>query len=246
VDKTLNVIYFIVYLILNPKLLPYALKGLYLPVFVQYRWLREYKIDAIIDVGAAVGNVSLAVGALFPNAKIFAFDPIEENCKELKKRDCHHRIIVEEVVISDNKGEVEFFINSYLPASSLLQFEDEFRNIFPVSDKIKVKTVTLDSYFSKVPLGKKIFLKIDTQGSELAVLQGAEKLLEKVSIVHIETNLSDYYLGQHLFGDIYDFLVELGFEYRGSIPDGQFFPKFNLNLQENSIFIKRNHAKAKS
>lgn len=236
--KFKNVLYFIVFLLLNPRLLTKTLNGLYLPVFVQYEWLKKYEINTIIDVGAATGNVSSAVGSLFPNAKIYAFEPIEENYRTIKSKSLQNPIIVEKVAISNKNGRIKFYKNSYLPTSSLLPLEDVYEHKFPVAKKIQVETITLDSYFKDISLSEKIFLKIDTQGSELQVLQGAAKLLEKVSIIHIETNFSDYYIGQCLFGDIYNFLTKLGFVYKGSVPDGQFYPDFNLKLQENSIFIK--------
>lgn len=238
-NKIQNYLFFIVYLLLNPRLLLKGLKGIYLPVIVQYEWLKDYKIDTVIDVGAYVGNVSQALQHLFPEAKIYAFDPIEENCKKIKEKDTLGKIIVENVAVSDKNGEAEFYINNYRPTSSLLPFENQFQTKFPLAKKVKVKVINLDTYFKNIKVKEMVLLKIDVQGTELQVLKGAKDLLKKVSIIHIETTMDVYYQNQHLFGEVYDFFVQSGFVYKGSIPDGQFCPEFGLKLQENSIFINK-------
>lgn len=241
--KIQNYLFFVVYLLLNPQLLLQGLKGIYIPVIVQYEWLKDYNISTVIDVGAYVGNVSQALQYLFPAARIYAFDPIEENCKTIKEKDTRGKIIVENVAVSDKNGQAEFYINNYRPTSSLLPFENQFQTKFPLAEKVEVKVINLDTYFKNIKIGEMALLKIDVQGNELQVLKGAKDLLKRVSIIHIETTMGNYYQNQHLFGDVYDLLVQSGFVYKGSIADGQFSPEFGLKLQENSIFINENFRK---
>ena len=54
-------------------------------------------------------------------------------------------------------------------------------------------------------------LKVDVQGGELKVLQGAKKLLQQVSIIMTEVEFSPIYMNQPLFSDIDSFLRDQGF-----------------------------------
>ena len=238
-DKIKNSVFFLIYLLLNPRHFFKAVRGIYLPVFVQYEWLKNYKINTVVDVGASVGNVSHALHNLFPKAKIYAFDPIESSCNEINKKSFSNQMVIEKVAISNKEGESLFYKTNYLPTSSLLPLEKKYQAKFPLKEKLKVRVTTLDKYFKNIPVKKEVFLKIDTQGAELQVLQGGIEFLKKVSIIQIETIFDDYYLGQYLFQDIYGFLIKLGFVYKGSIIDAEFYPKLVLKLEENSIFINK-------
>lgn len=56
------------------------------------------------------------------------------------------------------------------------------------------------------------FLKLDTQGSELSILQGGEMLLKGVLGLKVEVEFLELYRGQPLFADVDSFLRARGFE----------------------------------
>ena len=81
-----------------------------------------------------------------------------------------------------------------------------------VLEKRKVELMSLDFILAKHPeIPKPQFLSIDTQGSELSILKGAKKTLETVVAVMVEVEFTKIYKDQPLFGDVHDFLLELGF-----------------------------------
>ncbi|MHC1782815.1 MAG: FkbM family methyltransferase [Anaerolineaceae bacterium] len=55
------------------------------------------------------------------------------------------------------------------------------------------------------------FMKLDVQGSELAVLESAKKKLRHILVIHVETLFIPFYKDQPLFGDIDCFLRKAGF-----------------------------------
>jgi hypothetical protein len=57
------------------------------------------------------------------------------------------------------------------------------------------------------------FMKLDIQGGELNALKGADGILDNVLGVEVEVEFSKLYIGQPLFGSIYDFLAERDFEF---------------------------------
>lgn len=77
------------------------------------------------------------------------------------------------------------------------------RSIALSGDRVK----TLDAI---VPAAD--FIKLDTQGSELSILQGGEKLLKGVLGLKVEVEFLELYRGQPLFADVDAFLRARGFE----------------------------------
>lgn len=242
-EKFKNYVFFGIYLLLNPHLILLAFRGIYVPVYIQFEWLKEYDINTIIDVGAYQGRVSKSLHRLFPSAKIYAFEPIEQNYIKLEKKLTSKNIILNKIALSNKVGQSTFYMNKYTPASSLLQIEEEYGEKFPFmanASEIKIGTTTLDSYFKNKEIDKLVFLKVDTQGTENLILQGGRKFLKNVSIIHIETSFEYMYKKQGLFKDVYGLLTGLGFKYMGKARESQFYPIFNLSTSINSIFINTN------
>lgn len=242
IEKIKNVAFFAIYIISNPRLILLQIQGIYLPVHIQFEWLKKYDIQTIIDVGAYQGHVSKSLSYLLPKAKIYAFEPLEENIEYLKKNLNSKAATIEKVALSNRVGTSTFYSNNYLPASSILPLEEKHIQKHPFianTRKTKVKTVTLDSYFKDKQIGKIVFLKIDTQGTEGLVLQGGKNFLKKVSIVHIETSFDEMYKNQSNFKEIYEFLTNLGFSYMGEARESQFYPVFGLQSGANSLFFNK-------
>ena len=242
-EKLKNYIFFIIYIFLNPHLIFVHLRGIYLPVYIQFEWLEKYNIKTVVDVGTYHGHVSKSLHHLFPNAKIFMFDPIDENIQIILKSLKSKNIIINKIAHSNKTGKTTFYINDYIPSSSILEVEKESQKKFPYMAKmckVNVKTTTLDSYFKNKKLEDMIFLKMDTQGAEKFILNGGKQFLKNVSIIHIETFFDSMYKNQGLFNDIYDILVKLGFKYMSTAKEAQFYPTFDLEPITNSIFINTN------
>lgn len=230
-----NLIFFLFYLICNPRFLRVFLNNIYLPVYIQYEWTKGYKISTVIDVGAYRGYVSNVFNYLFPQVKIYAFEPTDEIDK-LSDRNLSN-IIVERFALSDKLGYSYFNKTFFGPASSLLPLSKIYGKTIKVAKKSKVKITTLDMYFKNKKLEKPIFLKIDTQGTERAILGGASKLLRNVAIIHIESPIKELYKGQSYFEDIYKLLTKNDFRFIGDIPDSQFYPRFSPPDVINCIYV---------
>jgi FkbM family methyltransferase len=81
------------------------------------------------------------------------------------------------------------------------------------------------------------FLKIDVQGGELLVLQGAEKRLAEMLVVHTEVEFLPLYKNQPLFADIDSFLRARGFAFHTMKPFGRTFKPLLVN---NDIYASIN------
>lgn len=236
-----NKIFFIIYLLFNPLLLKLIVKGIYLPVYVQYEWLKLYKIDTIIDAGAYYGHVTKSLNYLFPNAKIYAFEPVEENCEIIEKRVNSKNVVLTRCGLSDKKGTSKFYKydNPALSSTLSINYNNTKFKAAKKIDLITIKTDTLDNFFKDKKIKGNVLLKIDTQGSEFLILQGGKNLLRKISIIHLETSFDEFYNKQFLFSDIYAFLTKFGFTYYGENREAEFYPTFAPSEHVNSIFINR-------
>jgi ribosomal protein L31 len=85
-------------------------------------------------------------------------------------------------------------------------------NKFTVESTINVPTVPLDEAAAQYGFGDACFLKLDTQGTELDILQsGARLVRESVLGVHVECAFHPFYKGQALFADVDAYLRQRGF-----------------------------------
>ena len=236
-----NIIFFCLYILFRPKLLILIFKKIYLPVYVQYEWLKKFNIGTIVDIGANRGNVTVALASLCPNADIYAFEPIKNEYNILKQKVKHLRhATVINAALSNKNGTASFFINTFSPSSSMLPLSTLGKKITPpLTNKTTVRTVTLDTYFKNKKLKHPIFIKIDVQGAEHIVFEGGKNFLKQTSVIHVETSYEKIYETQCLFGDIYQMLIHSGFLYHGTINDANFYPLFTIPFFENSIFIKK-------
>ena len=111
-------------------------------------------------------------------------------------------------------GILPFYETRTRTDSSIFPPNHQFLNKFPKADRFNVVHIseievkTLDAVVTK----EADFIKLDTQGSELGILQGAEKTLENVLGVEVEVEFSELYQGQPLFAEVDVFLRKKDFQ----------------------------------
>jgi FkbM family methyltransferase len=98
----------------------------------------------------------------------------------------------------------------YPPLAELADERPELAVIRP-DGVTPVVLTTLDRWLDDGPVDNVHVLKLDVQGAELDVLEGAERALRTVRLLEVEVELNPIYDGQPLFGDVDRFLRALGF-----------------------------------
>lgn len=167
-----------------------------------------------VDIGAHHGVTAQIVHNACNN-RIVAFEPTPRSYQFLQKKfqGCP-RIELFQMALSDESGTAEIFINSNEQTNSLLDNDagnrDSFGNQTSHHGKEKVRTVRFDDWASDRRESRWL-LKLDVQGVELKVLQGAEKCLEQTRAVYAECPLAPMYKGQSSFWEIHDHLQRGGF-----------------------------------
>src|SRR5690242_3914152 len=148
--------------------------------------LLQQKIDLLFDVGANIGQYALWSRAEGYSGKIISFEPLSAAHAILRKtaEPDHLWVIHERCAMGAEEGEVEINIagNSY--SSSILPMLRAHSDAAPLSSyvgKDVARIITLDSIFYNYRAAKeRVFLKIDTQGFEKSVLQGARNCLPDI------------------------------------------------------------------
>jgi hypothetical protein len=78
---------------------------------------------------------------------------------------------------------------------------------------VPVATTTLDEFIASQTPGGIALLKLDTQGSELSILRGARRSLERaaIDVIYTEFFIVPHYAGAPLLGDLLGFLGQFGY-----------------------------------
>jgi len=206
------------------------------------KWIQNMNIKTVIDVGAHIGESALQFHELFPNAKIYSFEPLHDCFMRLNdnmKNVPNFRSF--NLALGDKEGRLQIHRSEFSPSSSPLKMAKLHKEAFPFSSGEILETVdvnTLDNIAQELDLEDNILLKIDVQGYEKSVIVGSQSILGRVKVIIIETSFHELYEGQPLFSDIYELLCEQGFVYSGSWEELK-SPLDGAPLQQDSIFIRK-------
>jgi FkbM family methyltransferase len=130
--------------------------------------------DLIFDIGANVGAYCVPIGRRFPGARIVAFEPIPLNAALIEVSLLANRIANVDVVracVTDTPGSVEFSVSEDSAYSSIVPTHRK-----PEAARIVCRSVSLDAFMRERDLPAPDVVKIDVEGAELQVLQGAQAM----------------------------------------------------------------------
>lgn len=166
-----------------------------------------FKPKTIIDVGAFKGDWTRLAGRIFgpmPMLMVEAQPSLRAGLDALTQELPH--VKCETAVLGATAGQDVTFYEMGTGSSFLPEASDAPRK------ELKLKTRTLDDVADEhlEPVDD-IFLKIDVQGAELQVLQGADKLLERAGLVQLETAMLQYNEGAPLLPEVVSFMAARGF-----------------------------------
>lgn len=170
----------------------------------------------VVDVGCRWGPESFWLQ--LPNVRVIGFDPDAEECRRLAGLAGPGAAVrYVPVALGARPGPARLFLTEqpacsslYPPDTGLIRARPSLEVITPAGES-QVQLQTLDAWSAAEGVERVEYLKIDTQGSELGVLQGAERTLETVRVVEAEVEFNPIYRGQPLFGDVDAYLRRRGF-----------------------------------
>lgn len=184
------------------------------------------KPDCVVDVGANVGQYGEIVRAVGYDGPIVSFEPCREPFEELDRRSADDELWeAHQLALGESDGRrhmrvaASSLFSSFLPPSSysLTRTPDES----PVIGEEQVQMRRLDSWWEeelKRASYERVFLKVDTQGSDLDVVQGTAGVLDRVAGLQVEGSFRHLYDGAPHCLDTLALLDEAGFEPTGIFP----------------------------
>lgn len=189
------------------------------PYRQQKELTKNVEAPMIFDVGAYRGDMVQIYDELFPNAVIHAFEPSASSFEILETVvDNKKNIIPHRLAFGDEEGTALLNINKYLPTNSLLASHENAsyywgKNLLDTNLQEAISVSTIDMFCTKEAITKIDILKLDTQGSEYYVLEGALTMLskQKIGLIYMEIILVDTYIGQRALPEITDFLAKFGY-----------------------------------
>jgi FkbM family methyltransferase len=195
----------------------------------------------IFDVGANNGSSTIQM-AYDPRTIVFAFEPTPKMIEELQKNSHQYEnYIIIPKAVSNYNGTSEFNIAGQWDwgCSSLLEFSDRARTEWPgrtdfrVTEVITVDVIRLDDFIEEYGIPFVTHLHIDTQGSDLKVLEGMGEYLNIVQSGVMESGTRDdiLYIGQNRLNDSVRFLINNGFNITGIYSNDVFCNEVNIQYK---------------
>lgn len=179
-------------------------------------FIKIYEIDNVYDIGANKGQFLKQILSFNFKGKVNCYEPIPSAARcliDFTKQNANVRVF--NFALSNSQGRQKFYITTDLASSSLLessQIVDYSSGRASIIDEIEVVVHRLDDLKHIFGDGERNFMKIDVQGSELAVLEGARLTLKNCVMVLIEVSLTELYAGQSKFDEVIAFMLAEGFK----------------------------------
>lgn len=168
------------------------------------------------DVGANIGNYSTLLADVLSDARIVSFEPNPSAFGLLEKKVSHlPHVCLEGVGLGESPGNLKMWVPEGASVSSHASLHSVVLTDLHRYDKvtsIEVPILRLDDYCHDHGIERIDFLKIDTEGHELAVLKGAHRLLEAGAIRIIQFEFNEMNVVSRVFlKDFFDLLPQYTF-----------------------------------
>tara|TARA_R110002049_G_scaffold225009_3_gene396852 strand:- start:511 stop:1284 length:774 start_codon:yes stop_codon:yes gene_type:complete len=208
------------------------------------KFLRDFEVDCVIDVGANHGQYATMLRRdVGFRGLILSFEPGPDMFQSLSKKTSGEKNWhAYHLAFSDESGTVPFNIMEGDQLSSINKTVDDlpeqFRTIGKIVETVDVQAVRLEELYPQLKAEHgfgRPFLKLDTQGHDLMAAKGAERCLAEMLGVQTELAVQKIYSGATGYRDMIDWLEERQF-----VPSAFFANNrghFPLLFEMDGIFV---------
>jgi FkbM family methyltransferase len=155
-------------------------------------------VRTVFDVGANEGDYVSTLSELHPTAHIFAFEPHPRTFERLKKRHGSGPAKLFNLAVSDTRGSLKLFDLADTAGSQLASLSaDALEPLKRPVTSWSVQATTLDQFCEENCVETIDLLKIDTEGFELSILRGAQRLLDARRIAYIQFEFNEMSAATH-------------------------------------------------
>jgi len=202
--------------------------------------LQRESISLLVDVGANQGQYATRMRILGYSGRIHSFEPGREAFALLRRHAASDPLWdVHEVALAESAGQRSLYVSDDSVSSSLLPVAEAHVRAAPASVSSRVEPVATARLDDLLPYDEtdRIWLKLDTQGSEDKVLAGASAVLGRTRVVQTELAVLPCYDGQASYQEVMDVLHVAGFALVAVEPGTQ-DPTNGEMLQFDGIFVR--------
>jgi FkbM family methyltransferase len=211
----------------------------------RFRIINRYKINKLFDIGANCGSYAIKMRKYGYSNDIISFEPLKNAFDKLKivsLGDSNWKIYNYAIGNSDSMGVINVAGNSC--SSSILKMLPMHYKIVPESnyiDKEIIEIKKFDTIFSSFYNEEdNVMMKIDTQGYEQYVLDGANESLSRIKILQLEMSIIPLYENTMLLIETINYLENKGFQLF-SFENGFSEPISGQLLQVDGIFVNKSY-----
>ena len=180
----------------------------------------RYQIQGVLDVGARLGEYGVFLRKMGYKGPLYSFEPIQANYRALQQKaqdDPNWNTF--ELALGSTAEHRRINITSGSDFASFLKpnsfGEFRFKDNMDIKEFEEVEVVRLDSFVVDKNLDLEcvfpVVLKSDTQGFDLEVLAGAERVLDHIAIIQVEVAMVPIYVDAPAFSDVNSYLLDKGF-----------------------------------
>jgi FkbM family methyltransferase len=195
------------------------------------------------DVGANNGFTSVPVAMNNKEFSVYAFEPTPEMIEQIESKIIGlDNYFLTTKAVSNYEGKATFRVAGHADwgCSSLLEFSEKSKTEWPgrtdfdVTNEIEVDVIRLDKFIEENKITKIDYLHIDTQGSDLKVLEGLGKYISIVEEGGMEAAAKEdiLYKGQNTQQQSIEFLQKNGFDITGIQINDEYQNEVNIYFKK--------------
>jgi FkbM family methyltransferase len=208
-------------------------------VATSLRWLGA---DTVLDIGANIGQYASALRSSGFDGRIISCEPLPDAFAHLSRRSgSDRRWTTLHTAVGAERGNLTINVSANSYSSSVLTMTDAHLDAAPGSQTIGAEHVTVTTV-ADIAAQHEVepahtLLKVDTQGYEGPVLDGAGGLLSRFAAVQLEMSFVALYGGQLLFAELNERLEAAGFGIYALDP-GFADPRTGRMLQCDGLYVR--------
>lgn len=182
--------------------------------------LRMLRPALILDVGSMDGSDSIRFRHMSPKSKIIAFEANPYNYSKMQNNPLLSQLNIEvrNRMVSSKAEKGKFYISKSAVAGSNSGNMGTSSSMKPVdssevAEEIEVDTTRLDAVIADaVAPTDWVAMWIDVEGAGYEVLSSVVGTRQQIALLHIEVELTEFWVGQKLKNDVLKLANELGLE----------------------------------
>jgi len=200
-------------------------------------------VSVVLDIGANVGQYAAALRAYGYGGRIVSFEPVAAAHEELERAASAdpYWTVAPRTAVGNETGRITMHVSNRTDMSSALPIREETLDALPKSYNVAAEeapVTRLDAVFGDwVAANDTAFVKIDTQGFERHVIEGAAGVIDRIAGFQLEMSIAPLYEGEASWLELVDLLAGHGYEPVLILP-GFFSKTLNRQLQLDAVFFR--------